>query len=581
VIQVFYMPVRNLRGAGSPMMTIRSQLACGLLAAALLPALLLARQGQVATIVASDGKAFDRFGSSLASHLNLLVVGSPYSEPGGWQQDSGSAYLFERLNGAWSEVARLNPSLPTHHGAFGEAVAIGPETVAVGSSYAEINSVATGAVHLFQVAQNNWFERAVLVGSSTGLDDRYGSAVAYEGSTLLVGAVAGNAQTGRQGQVYVYRETPQAWIEEALLMPTLSSMVPQAFGATLAIAGDLIAIGAPERGVAGIGKGIGAVYLYKRNAGVWSLLRVLLPPLGDAGQRFGAALAFSDGLLAVGAPATFLGGPLVGRVYLFELATGSHLPASELLPPGLPIYGRFGSSLAFQDSLLAIGSPGYSEIRQGEGTAWLYGEVGAGWIQLAELTGTKPEPWRNFGQAMVLAGDELLVSGPGSSPANPSQGQVNVHTRTTLPDYQAYCLGFACPCGNIDDRGGCYNSTGRGVRLSAWGSLSLSAADLSLTVERLVPYRMSIYFVGSPMTMAIGGDGLRCVGPGSGSGGYYLSPAVAPVSGTISMGPGRIAHVTGAVAGQSLDLQVWYRDPGGPCGMYFNSSNAIALKFQP
>ena len=55
-------------------------------------------------------------------------------------------------------------------------------------------------------------------------------------------------------------------------------------------------------------------------------------------------------------------------------------------------------------------------------------------------------------------------------------------------------------------------------------------------------------------------------------------------AGTITYGPGVLADLAGALgstplAGETLYLQGYYRDPGGPCGSAFNFTNGLALTF--
>ena len=75
----------------------------------------------------------------------------------------------------------------------------------------------------------------------------------------------------------------------------------------------------------------------------------------------------------------------------------------------------------------------------------------------------------------------------------------------------------ACPCGNTGGAGeGCANGTGSGARLSASGTASVSAADLVLSAENLIPSQPGLYFQGNNAVNSGNGnpfgDGLRCAG---------------------------------------------------------------------
>ena len=51
-------------------------------------------------------------------------------------------------------------------------------------------------------------------------------------------------------------------------------------------------------------------------------------------------------------------------------------------------------------------------------------------------------------------------------------------------------------------------------------------------------------------------------------------------TGTLVIGPG-IAAGAGIVPVTTRHFQCWYRDPGGPCGSNFNTTNAFSVTFTP
>lgn len=151
--------------------------------------------------------------------------------------------------------------------------------------------------------------------------------------------------------------------------------------------------------------------------------------------------------------------------------------------------------------------------------------------------------------------------------------------------YTTFCLGddstgLSCPCGDLGGTGeGCANSTGEGARLLPSGSTSVSQDSLRFTADGLVPGAPALLFQGDGL-LGNGqgvflGAGRHCVGGSV----RRLGVSVPAPSGLASWGPG--LAVPGAwQPGQVLGFQVWYRDPGAPCGG-FNLSQAIQVCFQP
>ena len=159
-----------------------------------------------------------------------------------------------------------------------------------------------------------------------------------------------------------------------------------------------------------------------------------------------------------------------------------------------------------------------------------------------------------------------------------------------IPDECAPGVGFcfgdgsgaACPCGNTAAPGeGCANSSGVGGLLSAGGSNSAAADDLTLDVSQLPSGQFVLLFSGS--TQVAGGsgipfgDGLRCAG------GDVLRHGVrvAGAGGTASWSGG-LAGANGWTTGDVRTFQGWYRDPvASPCGQNFNLTNGMQVTYTP
>lgn len=149
-------------------------------------------------------------------------------------------------------------------------------------------------------------------------DRGFGGSVAFDGETLVVGPFAPWNEPVR-----TYRRNvggPDAWgfVAELRVPPPYQ---PNGFGASLALDGERLAVGAPLEDDAA-----GAVYLFQDNPGgehPWTFLRRIVPPDPLPGRGFGMQIAFDRNLLAVGAPgADQRPGPSAGSI-LHEFGAGS------------------------------------------------------------------------------------------------------------------------------------------------------------------------------------------------------------------------------------------------------------------
>ena len=149
-----------------------------------------------------------------------------------------------------------------------------------------------------------------------------GRASALDGDTLVVGArFEASTATGingdqtdnsapNAGAVYVFTRTAGVWTQQAYLKAS-NAGANQNFGGTLAIAGDLLAVGArlEDSDATGINgdqgnsnaPDSGAVYVFATSGGVWTQKAYLKASNTNAGDQFGDAVALSGSSLAVGA----------------------------------------------------------------------------------------------------------------------------------------------------------------------------------------------------------------------------------------------------------------------------------------
>lgn len=84
-----------------------------------------------AKLFASDGAEDDRFGGDASISGDTVVVGAVLHDEAG--TDSGSAYVFTRSDGVWSEQAKLIVSDGSAHDRFGQSVSISGDTALVGA----------------------------------------------------------------------------------------------------------------------------------------------------------------------------------------------------------------------------------------------------------------------------------------------------------------------------------------------------------------------------------------------------------------------------------------------------------------
>jgi hypothetical protein len=165
---------------------------------------------------ASDGENGDMFGVSVALHGDTAVVGASWDEVDS-ETYKGSAYVFTRDGSAWSEQEHLVASHGAAYDFFGFAVAISGETIVIGASSRDVGpDDDQGSFYAFVREGTAWTEVDRYDVEDGGTSDYFGNAVAIGGDTVIVGADHDDVDgEDDQGSAYVFSlaEPPALSIE--------------------------------------------------------------------------------------------------------------------------------------------------------------------------------------------------------------------------------------------------------------------------------------------------------------------------------------------------------------------------------
>lgn len=250
-------------------------------------------------LVPTDREAFGGLKPSAALVGDRAIIGGP---------EAAAVYLFERADDGWIQRHRFSPD-DTKAGEFGRAVAFDGERVVVGDANEPTTMVSyIGGAYVFGSDDEGWTREASL---TTGNQDLFGTAVAIDGRTVLIGAPFADPGENQTGAVYVYERVGEGWQRQAVLSPEdWSDVVYEGrFGQAVAVDGDTAVVGAPQ-----IPRGAGRAYVFERTATGWTQTARLAAPDVDKGAEFGRSVAVVGETVLVGAPQAHE----TGRTYVFR-----------------------------------------------------------------------------------------------------------------------------------------------------------------------------------------------------------------------------------------------------------------------
>lgn len=304
------------------------------------------------TLVSPLPSEYDYFGHSVALSGTLAVVGADETGGGGPYFESGAAFEF---NLATNATLTLRSPSPQTTGYFGISVAVDSNTIVVGASgEASDGSDFAGNAYLFSASSGDLISSTFQAPDWPSGGD-FGSSVAENGTDgVIVGAPYANiGTTTYAGHAYIFHQIPLTLASPNPLLPS-GTAAGGLFGWSVAVDNGVTVVGAPnETGPLGE-LTMGHAYLLTSSTGPVTLLS---PTYNFAGDLFGASVAIWGKLVVVGAPGqTAGGGAHDGAVYLFSATTGAL--QSMLVSPHPAPSGQFGFSVATNGSSVVVGAPG-------------------------------------------------------------------------------------------------------------------------------------------------------------------------------------------------------------------------------
>ncbi len=365
-----------------------------------------------AKLTASDGASSDSFGRSVAISGDTAVIGAHEDDDNGSR--SGSAYVYVRSGGVWTEQQKLTASDGAADDIFGYSVAIDGDTVIIGAVLDDDNGSGSGSAYVY--ARSGcpgacvWTEQQKLTASDGAADDDFGFSAAISGDTLVVGAYQDDDNGSNSGSAYVYARSGGVWTEQQKLTAS-DGAAGDDFGYSVAISSDTLVVGAYQDD--DNGSRSGSAYVYVRDAGVWAEQQKLTASDGFLFDQFGSSVAISGDSIVIGADEDDDNGSDSGSAYVY---VRSGCPAScvwteqqKLTAGDGAADDEFGWSVAISGDTLVVGAYQDDDNGSNSGSAYVYTLSGGVWIEQQKLTASDGAANDFFGFSVAVSGDTAVI----------------------------------------------------------------------------------------------------------------------------------------------------------------------------
>ena len=392
----------------------------------------------VTKLISSDGADDDEFGWSVAVDDDTLVIGAIGDDD--TIKLSGSAYVFTRVAGGWTQAGKLTASDPKEDAGFGHGVAVHGDTIVVGAyeedhpnpddSLDDIDDV--GAAYVFTRPATGWADMtqtARLTASDAAANDEFGPSVAVHEDTIVVGTPEQGPDG--DGSAYIFTKPANGWADMTQTAALRGKPNGDRFGRSVAVHGDTVVVGAfEENGERG------AAYVFTKRAatGVWddwddtsasnATSKLTASDLAS-GDRFGRAVAMDGDTIVIGAPYHDYDDPddntndvsNSGAAYVFiKPATGgwaTNTETAKLTASERAENDQFGFSVAVDGNTVVVGADRDDSNR---GSAYVFTEPQGGWTDTEgtdPLTAYDRSGNDHFGNFVAVDGDTVLVGAVG------------------------------------------------------------------------------------------------------------------------------------------------------------------------
>ncbi|MEZ4630672.1 MAG: discoidin domain-containing protein [Deinococcales bacterium] len=373
-------------------------------------------------LTAFDQRPFDIFGAALSVYDDRVLVGARWADQPK-AENMGAAYLYLRqLDGTWRHEAKFNPVDGASYDEYGSAVALDRDTAVVGAFAHDGKAPNAGAVYIYQKLSNgDWVMQQKLEPEQARESMAFGRAVALSGDSLLIGAPG--AENSNAGSVYAYRRNGSQWQLEAKILASDGAPFDE-FGHAIALDGDRAIIGMVG------GRRGGVAYIFNRQGGKWQEVTKLRSQ--DDKSRFGYSVALKGDWAIVGAFADDEKAADAGAAYLYYFDGKAWLDYGKLMASDASLDDKFGYAVAINDGVAAVGAIDSNSQLKDAGATYIFSLINHNWQEVLKLSASDGKAEDQFGNPIGLNSGRLAVAALRSDDKGDNSGAVYVYPVMSL-----------------------------------------------------------------------------------------------------------------------------------------------------
>ncbi len=410
-------------------------------------------QTEVDKLNALDAGSFDEYGVSVSISGNAAVVGAPQDDDAGGA--TGAAYVYRFDGASWNQQAKLTASDLDSGDQFGLNVGISGDVIVVGSPRDDDLGGSSGSAYIFRFDGASWNQEAKLNALDAAANDQFGTSVAIDGASIVIGAIMDDDTFSSSGSAYVFTFDGAAWSQQAKLVASDPADIAQ-FGKSVAIDGDTVVVGAWQDD--DVGFFTGSAYVYTRAGALWMQEQKLVADDPAEFRWFGKSVAISADAILVGTYGD-RGNDLSesGGVYFFRKVGPTWVLQGNPNASDPAANDQFGWTVAISGDVALVGSHQDDDVGENSGSVYVFRFDGAAWNEDVKINASDGAAGEEFGESVSMSGTDAIIGARfGNAPVVASSGAAYVF------DVSAHCPADFNGDGNV-------GSADFAILLGSWG----------------------------------------------------------------------------------------------------------------
>lgn len=355
---------------------------------------------QITKLLALDGTASGAFSGAVSIDGNIAAVGKYNSTI----DETGYVYIFEKENGSWVQTAKFTADDANEEDYFGESLSLYGNTLLVGAQRADNSRWNSGAAYIFEKNENGWEQVAELTASDASYNHYFGIDVHLDEDVLIIGA-----SNNGNGAAYVFEKPANGWttMTETAKLVASDGVDNDNLGRSVSIHNNVAVAGAYNNKVNGVTTG--SAYVYERPSGGWvnsTETAKLIASDGASSDFFGLEVDIDESTIIVSA---YRKASFTGAAYIFERPTNGWVSTVEnqkIQASNGSTYDYYGHGVSINNGSILIGA--YEEGTNG--VAYLYTKDNGVWKEFDSYTVTDGNTNKDFARSVSISGNSMILS---------------------------------------------------------------------------------------------------------------------------------------------------------------------------